>query len=184
MLAATILGQGKNAWQAEIDAAAELADFWRFNCSFAQDIYSQQPTEHPTHTWNHLEYRPLEGFVLCVSPFNFTAIGGNLPSAPVLMGNVTVWKPSDMAILSNYMLMEILMEAGLPPGVIQFVPGPAAELCSVSTKTLNLISNRYILPIILFYAYRLQSDTKNLPGCILRAALECSNPSTKRLLPI
>lgn len=85
-MAATMWGQGKNAWQAEIDSIAELADFWRFNCSFAQQIYSQQPTENFPGTWNRSEYRPLEGFVYAVSPFNFTAIGGNLCSAPALMG--------------------------------------------------------------------------------------------------
>jgi 1-pyrroline-5-carboxylate dehydrogenase len=128
VLAATILGQGKNVWQAEIDAAAELIDFWRFNCAYAAEIYSQQPTEHAPGTWNRVEYRPLEGFIYAISPFNFTAIGGNLPSAPALMGNVVLWKPSASAILSNYLIYEILEEAGLPPGVIQFIPGPAAEI--------------------------------------------------------
>jgi 1-pyrroline-5-carboxylate dehydrogenase len=125
MMAATILGQGKNAWQAEIDAAAELADFWRFNCTFAEQIYAEQPTKNSSGTWNRVEYRPLEGFVVAISPFNFTAIGGNLPSAPALMGNVVLWKPSSSAILSNYLIHEILTEAGLPAGVIQFIPGPS-----------------------------------------------------------
>lgn len=131
-MAATMLGQGKNVWQAEIDAAAELADFLRFNCAFAQDlVHCVQPTENSAGTWNRLDYRPLEGFVLAVSPFNFTAIGGNLACAPALMGNVVIWKPSDGAILSNYLVLEVLMEAGLPAGVIQFLPGPAPLLCSV-----------------------------------------------------
>ena len=127
VMAATMLGQGKNVWQAEIDAAAELADFWRFNCAFAEQIYAEQPIKNAPGTWNRVEYRALEGFVLAISPFNFTAIGGNLCSAPALMGNVVLWKPSASAILSNYIVYEILMEAGLPPGVIQFIPGPAAE---------------------------------------------------------
>lgn len=125
LMAATILGQGKNAWQAEIDAAAELVDFWRFNCSYAASIYADQPIENAPGTWNRVEYRPLEGFVVAISPFNFTAIGGNLPSAPALMGNVVLWKPSASAVLSNYIVYQILEEAGLPPGVIQFIPGPA-----------------------------------------------------------
>lgn len=127
MMAATILGQGKNAWQAEIDAAAELVDFWRFNCAFAAQIYSEQPPKNSPGTWNRVEYRPLEGFVVAISPFNFTAIGGNLSSAPALMGNVVLWKPSSSAILSNYIIHNVLMEAGLPDGVIQFIPGPSAS---------------------------------------------------------
>lgn len=122
MLAATMLGQGKNIWQAEIDSIAELADFWRFNCQFAQDLYDQQPREHSTAVWNRVDYRPLEGFVTAISPFNFTAIGGNLPSAPALMGNVVLWKPSPSSLLSNYLIYQILEEAGLPSGVIQFIP--------------------------------------------------------------
>ncbi|KAJ3151646.1 1-pyrroline-5-carboxylate dehydrogenase [Geranomyces michiganensis] len=128
VMAATMLGQGKNAWQAEIDAAAELCDFWRFNCHFAAQIYADQPIKNSITTWNRMEYRPLEGFVLAYSPFNFTAIGGNLVSAPALMGNVVLWKPSPMAMYSNYLVFKILKEAGLPDGVIQFVPGDAAEI--------------------------------------------------------
>ncbi|RKP06195.1 delta-1-pyrroline-5-carboxylate dehydrogenase [Thamnocephalis sphaerospora] len=135
VMAATMLGQGKNIWQAEIDAAAELCDFWRFNCKYAEELYHQQPPMNATGTWNRTEYRPLEGFVYAVSPFNFTAIGGNLVSAPALMGkwpcNVALWKPSDMAVYSNYLVYEILQEAGLPAGVVQFIPGPAPEV----TKT-------------------------------------------------
>lgn len=93
VMAATMLGQGKNAWQAEIDSAAELADFWRFNCQYAAEIYANQPTMNAGGTWNRMEYRPLEGFVVAYSPFNFTAIGGNLACAPALMGNVVLWKP-------------------------------------------------------------------------------------------
>ena len=170
IMAATILGQGKNAWQAEIDAAAEvrfslllpcshspssaavssvraqwshphyvppasvmhhthtdpplqLADFFRFGVKCVEELYSQQPPENAQYVWNRLEYRPLEGFVLAVSPFNFTAIGGNLAGAPALVGNVVVWKPSPAATYSNYLIHRILLEAGLPPSVIQFVPG-------------------------------------------------------------
>ncbi|KAI8806456.1 Aldehyde/histidinol dehydrogenase [Cladochytrium replicatum] len=125
VLAATMLGQGKNVWQAEIDAAAELADFWRFSCKYAADIYNEQPTEHAKGIWNRLEYRPLEGFVVAYSPFNFTAIGGNLVSSPALMGNVVLWKPSNTSIYSSWLVYQILLEAGLPPNVIQFIPGDA-----------------------------------------------------------
>ncbi|KAF9435285.1 1-pyrroline-5-carboxylate dehydrogenase [Entomortierella beljakovae] len=127
-MAATMLGQGKNAWQAEIDAAAEMADFWRFGVKFAEELYGVQPSENSTGIWNRTEYRPLEGFVFAVSPFNFTAIGGNLVGAPVLMGNVCVWKPAPAATYAAYVTYEILREAGLPPGVIQFIPGPAPEV--------------------------------------------------------
>ncbi|KAJ9089948.1 1-pyrroline-5-carboxylate dehydrogenase [Entomophthora muscae] len=126
--AATMLGQGKNVWQAEIDASAELCDFLRFNCKYAEDLYTQQPPKNSAGVWNRVEYRPLEGFVLAVSPFNFTAIGGNLAAAPALLGNVVVWKPAPAAIYSNYLIQKILEEAGLPAGVIQFIPGPAPEI--------------------------------------------------------
>jgi 1-pyrroline-5-carboxylate dehydrogenase len=130
-MAATMLGQGKNAWQAEIDSAAELADFFRFNVAYAEELYAQQPVHNTPGIWNRLEYRPLEGFVYAVSPFNFTAIAGNLPGAPALMGNVVVWKPSDSAILSNWLVYNILLEAGLPKDVIQFVPGNPEEVTKV-----------------------------------------------------
>ncbi|ODA81903.1 hypothetical protein RJ55_00408 [Drechmeria coniospora] len=132
IMAATVLGQGKNAWQAEIDAAAELADFFRFNVLFAQELLGQQPEHNADGVWNRLEYRPLEGFVYAVSPFNFTAIAGNLPGAPALMGNVVVWKPSDYSIASNWLVYQILLEAGLPKDVIQFVPGNPEEVTKVA----------------------------------------------------
>src|SRR3954467_10356932 len=120
--AATMLGQSKTAYQAEIDAACELADFWRFNPAYAQELYAEQPLS--SHgMWNQLDYRPLEGFVYAVSPFNFTAIGGNLPAAPALMGNTVVWKPASTAMLSAHYIMKLLEEAGLPPGVINLVAG-------------------------------------------------------------
>ncbi|KAK4101666.1 delta-1-pyrroline-5-carboxylate dehydrogenase 1 [Parathielavia hyrcaniae] len=128
IMAATMLGQGKNAWQAEIDAAAELCDFFRFNVQYAEELYAQQPAHHAPGVWNRVEYRPLEGFVYAVSPFNFTAIAGNLPGLPALLGNVVVWKPSDSAIASNWLLYNILVEAGLPRDVIQFVPGNPEEV--------------------------------------------------------
>lgn len=124
MCAAVMLGQGKTAWQAEIDAAAEQADFWRFNAKYAEEIYSQQPTENSQFVWNKQEYRALEGFLLAVTPFNFAAIGSNLASAPAQMGNVVLWKPSGTSMLANRLSLQILHEAGLPEGVIQFLPGP------------------------------------------------------------
>ena len=130
-MASTMHGQGKNAWQAEIDAAAELCDFLRFNVQYAQELYAQQPVHNSPGVWNRVEYRPLEGFVYAISPFNFTAIGGNLPCAPALMGNVVVWKPSPSAMASNYIVYRILLEAGLPPNVIQFVPGDAVEVTDI-----------------------------------------------------
>ncbi|KAI6381657.1 hypothetical protein MCOR25_001127 [Pyricularia grisea] len=131
IMAATMLGQGKNAWQAEIDSAAELCDFLRFNVQYAEEMYAQQPVHNSPGVWNRVEYRPLDGFVYAVSPFNFTAIAGNLPGAPALLGNVVVWKPSDFAIASNWLLYNILLEAGLPKGVIQFVPGDPEEVTRV-----------------------------------------------------
>ncbi len=120
--AATMLGQSKTVFQAEIDSACELIDFWRFNPSFAQRIYEDQP-QSSRGLWDQLDYRPLEGFVFAVTPFNFTAIGGNLPTAPALMGNCVLWKPASTSLLSNYYVLKVLEEAGLPPGVINFVPG-------------------------------------------------------------
>ena len=125
--AATMLGQSKTAHQAEIDAACELVDFWRFNVAFAEGIYREQPASAPG-TWNALEYRPLEGFVFAVSPFNFTSIAGNLPTAPALLGNTVVWKPASSAVYSAHAIMDLLVEAGLPPGVINMVPGAGAEV--------------------------------------------------------
>lgn len=123
MLAATMLGQGKNVYQAEIDCVAELIDFFKFNVKYTEELYQLQPIESSPGVWNRAEYRPLEGFVYAVTPFNFTAIAGNLVGAPALVGNTVVWKPSATAALSNYLLLNILEEAGLPSGVINFVPG-------------------------------------------------------------
>src|SRR5947208_15227626 len=125
--AATMLGQSKTAHQAEIDAACELIDFWRFNLHYAERLNAEQPISS-RGTWNQLEYRPLEGFVYAITPFNFTSIGGNLPTAPAIMGCTVVWKPAATAAYSNYHLLKLLEEAGLPPGVVNFVPGPAADV--------------------------------------------------------
>jgi len=138
-----MLGQGKNAWQAEIDSAAELVDFLRFNVQFAEELYAQQPAHNSLGVWNRVEYRPLEGFVYAVTPFNFTAIAGNLPGAPALMGNVVVWKPSDSAIASNWLLYNILLEAGLPKNVIQFIPGNPEEVTKVVLAHKKLAALHY-----------------------------------------
>ncbi len=128
--AATMLGQSKTAYQAEIDAACELCDFFRYNAHFAAGIYGRQP-ESAHGVWNRVEYRPLDGFIVAITPFNFTSIGGNLPGAPALMGNAVVWKPASTAVLSNYYVMRLFMEAGLPAGVINFVPARGAEVSRV-----------------------------------------------------
>jgi 1-pyrroline-5-carboxylate dehydrogenase len=127
MNAATMLGQSKNAFQAEIDSVCELVDFWRFNVAYMTQIYKDQPESLPG-TWNRLEYRPLEGFIFALTPFNFTSIAANLPGAPAMMGNTVVWKPADSQIYSAQVIMEIYREAGLPDGVINliFVDGPLA----------------------------------------------------------
>src|ERR1700730_10104476 len=125
--AATMLGQSKTAHQAEIDAACELIDFWRFNVKYLTRIYEEQPVSSPG-VWNRLEYRPLEGFVFAVTPFNFTAIGGNLPTSVALMGNTVVWKPASTAAYSAHFLMKLYEAAGLPPGVINLVYGSGAEV--------------------------------------------------------
>ncbi len=135
--AATMLGQGKTVVQAEIDSACELADFWRFNARYAAELYADQPMSGPG-VWNQLDYRPLEGFVYAVTPFNFTAIAGNLPTAPVLMGGVAIWKPAATALRSAYAVMQVLEAAGLPPGVINFVPGDAATVTSAALASPDL----------------------------------------------
>ena len=127
ILAATMLGQSKTCFQAEIDAACELIDFWRFNVHFARQILADQPISSPG-VWNRSDYRPLEGFVYAITPFNFTAIAGNLPTAPALMGNVVIWKPAHTQMLAASLTMELLIEAGLPAGVINLVPGDAGEI--------------------------------------------------------
>ena len=126
--ASTMLNQSKNAFQAEIDSACELIDFFNFNAQYAEEIYSRQGLISPKGMNNRLEYRPLEGFVFAITPFNFTAIAGNLPTAPVLMGNVALWKPASSAVLPCHYLMKMFKEAGLPDGVINFIPGSGSEV--------------------------------------------------------
>ncbi|HEU4649384.1 MAG TPA: L-glutamate gamma-semialdehyde dehydrogenase [Gemmatimonadales bacterium] len=138
--AATMLGQSKTAFQAEIDSACELIDFLRFNVAFAERLYQEQPQSAPG-VWNRLDHRPLEGFVYAITPFNFTAIGGNLPTAPALMGNVVVWKPAHTASLSNWYVYKLLEEAGLPPGVINVVHGDPVQVTDV------LLSHRMLAGI-------------------------------------
>jgi 1-pyrroline-5-carboxylate dehydrogenase len=132
--AATILGQSKSVHQAEIDAACELIDFLRFNVAYAEQVYEQQPLS-PGGAWNRMDYRPLEGFVLAITPFNFTAIAGNLPSAPALMGNVVLWKPSEKQVLAAHYTMQVLEAAGLPPGVINLLHGDGALAVDVATRS-------------------------------------------------
>jgi len=126
--ASTMLGQSKSVFQAEIDSTCELADFFRFNAHYMTQIYRDQPLINPHGIWNRLEYRPLEGFVFAVTPFNFTSIAGNLPTAPAIMGNVVIWKPSSASMLSSWYIMKLLKDAGLPDGVINMVPGRGKDI--------------------------------------------------------
>lgn len=130
--AATVLGQSKTAFQAEIDAACELIDFWRFNVHFGRQILAEQPIANSPGIWNRTDHRPLEGFVYAITPFNFTAIAGNLPTAPALMGNTVIWKPSPTQQLAATLTMELLTEAGLPPGVINMLPGDGLAVSEVA----------------------------------------------------
>ncbi|MBR6998323.1 MAG: aldehyde dehydrogenase family protein, partial [Prevotella sp.] len=134
MNAACMLGQSKNIYQAEIDSACETIDFFRYNVHYASKIYQMQPKDGVGQL-NHMEYRPLEGFILAVTPFNFTSIASNLCLTPVLMGNVALWKPSTTALLSNYYLMQLYKEAGLPDGVVNFLPGSGALIGEVATQS-------------------------------------------------
>ena len=129
--AATMLGQSKTAFQAEIDSACELIDFWRFNVHFAQQILADQPIANSRGIWNRTDHRPLEGFVYAITPFNFTAIAGNLPTAPALMGNTVIWKPSPTQQVAAHLTMELLEEAGMPPGVINLLPGDGLDVSQV-----------------------------------------------------
>jgi len=131
---ATMLGQSKTAWQAEIDSACELIDFWRFNVHYARQIVEDQPIANARGVWNRSDHRPLEGFVYAITPFNFTAIAGNLPTAPALMGNTVVWKPSPTQQLAAHLVMELLEEAGMPPGVINMLPGDGIDVSAVALE--------------------------------------------------
>jgi len=137
--AATMLGQSKTAVQAEIDAACELIDFWRFNVHYAKQILTEQPIANSAGTWNRTDHRPLEGFVYAITPFNFTAIAGNLPTAPALMGNTVIWKPSPTQQLAASLTMELLEEAGLPPGVINMLPGDGLDVSKVALTHPDLV---------------------------------------------
>ena len=159
--AATMLGQSKTAYQAEIDSACELIDFLRFNVQFAQAIAAQQPLSVPGLR-NSTDYRPLEGFVYAVTPFNFTAIGGNLAIAPALMGNTVVWKPSATAALSNYLFLQLLEEAGLPPGVINFLPGEAQAISAALLASPQLAGIHFTGSTAVFDQLWLQT-AQNLP---------------------
>ena len=130
--AATMLGQSKTAYQAEIDSACELIDFWRYNVHYAKQILTDQPIANSPGIWNRTDHRPLEGFVYAITPFNFTAIAGNLPTAPALMGNTVVWKPSPTQQLAASLTMELLEEAGMPPGVINMLPGDGLDVSKVA----------------------------------------------------
>jgi 1-pyrroline-5-carboxylate dehydrogenase len=163
MLATTILGQGKNVYQAEIDATCELIDFLRFNVSYAEELYKQQPSRNLNGIWNRAEYRALEGFVYAVTPFNFTAIAGNLVGAPALMGNSVVWKPSNSAILSNYLLYKIFAEAGVPEGVINFIPGEPQGITKTVLSDPNFASLHFTGSTDVFVKLY-QSIAQNLPN--------------------
>ena len=136
--ASTMLNQSKNIYQAEIDSACELADFLRFNVGYMQQIYTDQPSNPSPGIWNRSDYRPLEGFIFAVTPFNFTAIAGNLPTSAAMMGNVVLWKPASTSILSSWYVMQILREAGLPDGVINFIPGPGSKIGPVILENKHL----------------------------------------------
>ena len=135
--ASTMLGQSKNAFQAEIDSACEIIDFFRFNVYYMQELYENQPDSAPL-IWDQLEYRPLEGYVFAVAPFNFTSIAANLPTAPALMGNVVIWKPASSSVYSNYYIMQLLKDAGIPDGVINMVPGPGGAIGNPAINNPNL----------------------------------------------
>jgi 1-pyrroline-5-carboxylate dehydrogenase len=136
--AATMLGQSKTAFQAEIDAACELIDFWRFNVHYAKQILAEQPIANSPGVWNRTDHRPLEGFVYAITPFNFTAIAGNLPTAPALMGNTVIWKPSPTQQLAASLTMQLLEEAGMPPGVINMLPGDGLDVSKVALNSPDL----------------------------------------------
>ena len=135
--ASTMLNQSKTSHQAEIDAACELIDFFRFNVEYAQRLYEEQPISDPG-MWNRIEYRPLEGFVYAISPFNFTSIGGNLCTAPAIMGGTSIWKPAGSTVFSNYHTMKLLLAAGLPDGVVNFIPGDSAAVSDVALNHRDL----------------------------------------------
>ena len=159
--AATMLGQSKTVDQAEIDSACEVIDFWRFNCAFAERILAEQPLS-PPGVWNRVEYRPLEGFVFAVTPFNFTSIAANLPTAPALMGNTVLWKPASSSILSGWWLVQLLEAAGLPPGVVNFVPGPGRAVGDPALASADLAGIHFTGSTAVFQGMW-RSIAENLP---------------------
>lgn len=159
--AATLLGQSKTAFQAEIDSACELIDFFRFNPCFAARLMAEQPDSAPG-VWNMVDYRALEGFVLAVTPFNFTSIAGNLPTAPALMGNTVLWKPASSAVYSAHFTMQLLEEAGLPPGVINFLPGPGSQIGDAATRHPGLAGIHFTGSTAVFH-HMWQTVGENLP---------------------
>ena len=160
--AATMLGQSKTCHQAEIDSACELIDFLRFNVHYAERLYREQPESAPG-VWNRLEHRPLEGFVYAITPFNFTAIGGNLPTAPAILGNVAIWKPAASALLSNWVVFQALQTAGLPPGVINFLPGNAVAISQRLLADRHLAGIHFTGSTEVFHALW-RTVAENLPG--------------------
>lgn len=175
MLASTMLGQGKTIYQAEIDAAAEFADFLRFNAYFAKEMSKYKPiSESPDKVLNHYRLRGIEGFVAAISPFNFTAIGGNLASAPALMGNVVLWKPSDTAILSSYYAFKILEEAGVPPGVINFLPSDGPVFGEVITSQPTLAGINFTGSVATFkYLWKKTAENLDVYRNYPRLSGEC-----------
>lgn len=162
LVASTMLGQGKNIWQAEIDAAAETIDFFKYYIQECWSLFQQQPKVHLDNTWNKLEYRPLEGFVYSIAPFNFTALGATLVGPAALLGNVVIWKPSDYALHASWLLHQILLEAGLPRDVIQFVPGNAEEITNTVLKRPEFAGVSYIGSTAVFK--KLQQKIGNAVG--------------------
>jgi 1-pyrroline-5-carboxylate dehydrogenase len=158
---ATMLAQSKTVQQAEIDSACEIADFWRFNVAFAERILEEQPSSSPG-IWNRMEYRPLEGFVFAVTPFNFTSIAANLPTAPALMGNAVLWKPASSAVYSGWWILKLLEAAGLPPGVINFVPGPGRAVGDPALASAELAGVHFTGSTATFHAMW-RTMAENLP---------------------
>lgn len=173
IVAATMLGQGKNIWQAEIDAAAETCDFFRHYIHECWRLFAEQPKVHPSGTWNKMEYRPLEGFVYAIAPFNFTALGATLIAPAALLGNVVIWKPSPSAVHASWILYKILLEAGLPKNVIQFVPGDAEEITNTVLRRPEFSGVTYIGSTAVF---------KGLLGKIGKATAEGTFRSYPRIV--
>ncbi len=174
--AATMLGQSKNCFQAEIDSACETIDFFRYNNHYASKLYAEQPAS-ANDQLNRTEYRPLEGFVFAITPFNFTSIASNLNMTPALMGNTTIWKPSTTALLSNYTDMRIFMEAGLPAGVVNFLPGKGSVISGVALKDKNFNAIHFTGSTATFKSLW-KTTGQNLDMSWVRPAARTSSSST------